>query len=77
MMTRKHLQAFAEAIKDRDTQLQGAFGETKERRETIIREMMSLVCDVARESNPRFDRARFVKACGWGSPAPSKVSKGD
>jgi hypothetical protein len=64
-MTRKHFQAFGDAIKAREDQLAGHFGPSNDERLNIIHEMINLVCAVAREDNPKFKRETFVKACGW------------
>jgi len=33
-------------------------------RMTAIREFAPRICDMLAQDNPRFDRARFLKACG-------------
>lgn len=49
-MTRKHFQAFADAIK--------AISDTKER--ATVAEFVANVCA---DQNPRFNRSRFMAAC--------------
>jgi hypothetical protein len=58
-MTKQHFEAFAEHIRVYYSELDG-------HTETDKRKVAKLVADVAQTFNPRFDRARFLKACGLG-----------
>ena len=53
-MTKKHFEAFAEYIKAQK-------GITSD---TDLRTFADIVAAVASRDNPRFDRDRFLKACG-------------
>ena len=55
-MTKKHFEAFARVIRE-------DYNEEHLDRDTAMR-MASMVWLVAERDNPRFDRARFLKACG-------------
>lgn len=37
-------------------------------RYAALRELANLLCDVFIEENPRFDRDRFMLACGFNDP---------
>lgn len=64
-MTRRHFEAFARMICERREALAGPFGCDAEAADIAVREMAGLVCDIARQFNPRFDRNRFMKAAGF------------
>jgi hypothetical protein len=54
-MTKKHFIQFAEHIKNLPVKSHGR-GERES--------MANMVCEIASKDNPRFDRARFMVACG-------------
>lgn len=54
-MTKRHFERFAELIKAQ----QGISSDTE------LRNFADIVACVAAENNPRFDRQRFLKACGF------------
>jgi len=54
-MTRKDYVAIAAAFKNADKRDDG---------ETIAASVMENIADAMARDNPRFDRARFLKACG-------------
>lgn len=64
-MTKKHFESFAKAIKARNKAMSGAFGVSEKEQEIAMKEMINLVCDVAKEHNPRFKRDTFLAACGF------------
>lgn len=55
-MTKKHFIKFAEQIKILLSSGEFNKGQTAK--------MADVVCQVAKNDNPNFDRARFLKACG-------------
>ena len=59
-MTKRHFEAFARFIKAQ----KGSDSDTS------LRNFADIVCAVASESNPRFDRQRFLVACGLGPEQP-------
>ena len=59
-MTKRHFEAFARHIKAH----KGINSVAS------LRNFADIVCAVASESNPRFDRQRFMEACGL---EPEKV----
>ncbi len=56
-MTRKHFEAFANEIKN--LVLQGKFNEAEAAALVVI--------NVGFDANPRFDKSRFLEACGLNS----------
>jgi hypothetical protein len=70
-MTRKDFEKIAEALRmTLDTTMEDAERSNAEPVQTIARRAAILrsalfVADALEESNPRFDRARFLVACGW------------
>lgn len=52
-MTKKHFQMFADEIKNSNLSLENK------------KVMADIVVTVAEKDNPRFDRDRFLKACGF------------
>lgn len=65
-MTKKHFAAFAQAIaEDVAIAMSGRLGEAESKR-TIdaARYAAYKFVDVASTDNPRFDRERFLRACG-------------
>lgn len=61
-MTRKDYQLIAAVFQKANETLTG----TGTDRETIIATIADDIADVLATDNPRFDRARFLKACGLG-----------
>lgn len=59
-MTRKDYIAIAEVIKD-DADYYGDASDAK----VALREVAGALCDVFERGNHMFDRARFLKACGF------------
>lgn len=64
-MTKKHFEAFARQIAA-DFHAASDLPVIEERRqaEYAARYAALLVADIARQNSPRFDRERFMKACG-------------
>lgn len=58
MMTRKHFQKLADIAR----QLPGPDGDW----------LSEQLADMAAEENPRFDRDRFMVACGRPAPTPAR-----
>lgn len=69
MMTRKHFEAIAKALKD-SRPLSGTQGQRNTWEQCAVN-----LAGVCREGNPRFDTARFLEACGahegWRTGVPS------
>lgn len=66
-MTKKHFQALADALKDthdRLTRIQAS--RPVDCADALMgwRQTVNDVADVCAQTNPRFNRARFLKACG-------------
>lgn len=59
-MTKRHFEAFAEYIR------LAAMRDINHRTELERRYLARMVADIAVTFNPRFDRARFYRACGLG-----------
>jgi hypothetical protein len=60
-MTRKHYQAIANIIRELGGQKDiGVDGQS------ALFAMTRKLADMMEEESPRFDRARFVEACGFG-----------
>lgn len=60
-MTRKHYQAIANIVRELGGQKDiGVDGQS------ALFAMTRKLADMMEEENPRFDRARFVRACGFG-----------
>lgn len=57
-MTKKHFEAVASAIR---AEYEDTYGEPAEE---AIRSIARKLADVFASENPRFDRARFLAACG-------------
>jgi hypothetical protein len=63
-MTRKHFEALAAAIKRNVDVVNQDFTEFDHGRLDGIRRSAEVVADVCEASNPKFNRAKFIKACG-------------
>ena len=61
-MTRKDYVLIADAIAT-EAKFAGSFN-TKEMRLAILREVACALADVLKRDNSRFDRTRFLTACG-------------
>ena len=57
MFTRKHFEAVAAILKAQDTENYDVF--------KAVREIARNMADVFQASNERFDRNRFMQACGF------------
>ncbi len=57
-MTRKDYEAFARAVSKM------VFGSTNGTEIEASRECAELIADVCKADNPKFDRTRFLRACG-------------
>lgn len=63
-MTRKHFQAIAEAVKRSSDRI--SFLDLEPSRMRLIMSIMAdEMADSLANDNPRFDRERFLKACGF------------
>jgi hypothetical protein len=63
-MTKKHFQAFAARIAD-DIRVSARFGADEQKRTIDAATYAAhLFADIARANNDRFDRDRFLTACG-------------
>lgn len=71
-MTKKDYIKFAEMIKTRKNELIRLIDESAspttirawEEREQEVSDMSILIADIFADDNPRFDRSRFLRACG-------------
>lgn len=69
-MTKQHFVAIAAGFKNQVealSQLPTNAGYTPAMREfglNVIKDNVAMFCNVASDANPRFDRARFLAACG-------------
>ena len=61
-MTKKHFEAFARYIREWEVETMDAEASRTQYAERTA--MAAMVADVSARDNPRFDRARFMKACG-------------
>ena len=57
-MTRQHFQFLADVLAAHQDRAQHVFGDI------LLGELVQAFADRLTECNPRFDRARFVAACG-------------
>ena len=64
-MTRKHFETIAAAIKAHATMARHY--PTQERNATLdaLGGVADTIADACRQDNPRFDRRRFMEACGF------------
>jgi hypothetical protein len=60
-MTRKDYTAVAEAIRP---QVQAGFFQTDEVK-IVVGTIVENLCDTFAADNPRFDRVKFIEACGY------------
>ena len=60
-MSRKNYQALAAAILESKTESSTALGSF-----TVLQRTAGRIADVLAADNPRFDRSRFLTACGFG-----------
>src|SRR5439155_9320453 len=75
-MTKKHFEQIAKAMRN----LRTFEAHDQEMSETVARavrytSVVDALASVCAESNPRFDRDRFLQACGIGTQEPKKLSK--
>ena len=69
-MTKRHFEAIASGFKNQIealAHLPTNAGYTPTMREfalNVIKDSVAMFCNVAQDANPRFDRARFLAACG-------------
>lgn len=61
MMTRKHFKAMADGILSAKETTSEILGSSY-----CIRLAAEAIADACQSDNPRFDRARFMTACGFG-----------
>lgn len=66
-MTRKHFEAIAKAIRDERWRIAIASAPSHEAREAVTRLALAFADGVAVATNPKFDRNRFLEACGIGA----------
>ena len=57
-MTKKHFQALAKAVKDRVDNI------SNESKAASLVYLANDIADVCKRENDRFDRAKFLEACG-------------
>lgn len=62
-MTKKHFILFAAAIKSK-FHLDQPWAEVHVNTQSAALSVIDVVCEVAHESNDRFDETRFRRACG-------------
>lgn len=60
MITRKHYKKIAEVIREEADAMGGNIGGY-----AAVTSLALTLADVFAEDNPRFDKQRFMKACGW------------
>jgi hypothetical protein len=65
-MTRKHFETIAAAIKAQATTARNCY-PPQERNATLdaLGGVADTIADACRQDNPRFDRRRFMEACGF------------
>lgn len=59
-MSKKHYIRLAEVIR-----LAKPYAEGSDQAERIVRDIAGTIANVCEDDNPRFDRARFLAACGF------------
>lgn len=62
-MTKKHFQLLADALKDSVISTSGI--DTQEYVQVQWEHCVERIAQACKESNPRFDRDRFFRACGY------------
>ena len=62
-MTRKHMEAFAEEIRERYARCPHDQGVIATEDESALEVAFDVCAEVLRRFNPRFDRERFFRAC--------------
>lgn len=61
MITKKHMTALADAI----YHLAGTTADPTQAVDIAVRDHADLVADIIEADNPRFDREKFLTACGF------------
>jgi hypothetical protein len=67
-LSKKHFELIAECIKHQVTHTARRVGYTEDQRAAAhgsLNELASVLCGDFEIENPRFDRQRFLKACGF------------
>lgn len=66
--TRQHFEAIANIIKDNDWSKLGQTSQSDERAQAahqVLRNVADDLADLFKQDNAQFDKARFMKACGF------------
>jgi hypothetical protein len=64
-LSKKHFEAFARETKSQVDAYHTQNSETANQCIDALQVLMVALCDTFARENPRFDRARFLKACGF------------
>lgn len=77
-MTRKDYIAIAGAIRATQERIRYSNGDSSPIRDQQlrgVRRAAAHLADALAEDNPRFDPARFLKECGYGSPREAQIAR--